>query len=196
MRDPIPDSHLVIAAIILQWFSLNDCMDGMRAKRLKCGSPLGRVVDEAIDQMVYACLGAFIGYMLRVEPGLWIFSIGLVNLPFYAMEIRHYYCKDFIMIVGDIGPVEVELIYSIILALSGGYFGADAYEKTLAQVTGLNYFWCEGLKMKTLIAMLTFFLEIIFTYDNVKDSLEKNPKETLKLFIPVFIMVGISFVSG
>lgn len=146
--------------------------------------------------MVYACLGAFIGYMLRVEPGLWIFSIGLVNLPFYAMEIRHYYCKDFIMIVGDIGPVEVELIYTIILALSGAYFGADAYEKTLAQVTGLNYFWCEGLKMKTLIAMLTFFLEIIFTYDNVKESLEKNPKETLRLFIPVFIMVGISFVSG
>jgi|LauGreDrversion4_2_1035121.scaffolds.fasta_scaffold413493_2 hypothetical protein len=50
--------------------------------------------------------------------------------------------------------------------------------------------------MKTLIAMLTFFLEIIFTYDNVKDSLDKNPKETLRLFIPVFIMVAISFVSG
>jgi phosphatidylglycerophosphate synthase len=94
MRDAIPDNFFVIAAIVLQWFSLNDCMDGMRAKRLKCGSPLGRVVDEAIDQMVYACLGAFVGYMLRVEPGLWIFSIGLVNLPFYAMEIRHFYCKD------------------------------------------------------------------------------------------------------
>ena len=146
--------------------------------------------------MVYACLGAFIGYMLRIEPGLWIFSIGLVNLPFYAMEIRHYYCKDFVMIVGDIGPVEVELIYTIILVVSGGYFGGDAFEKTLAQVTGLNYGLLEGLKMKTLIAMLTFFLEIIFTYDNVKDSLEKNPKETMKFFIPVFILVGISFVSG
>jgi len=70
MRDPIPDSYLVIAAIVFQWFSLSDCMDGMRAKRLKCGSPLGRVVDEAIDQMVYSCVGAFIGYMLRIEPGL------------------------------------------------------------------------------------------------------------------------------
>ncbi len=49
MREPIPDSYFIIAGIVLQWFSLNDCMDGMRAKRLKCGSPLGRVVDEAID---------------------------------------------------------------------------------------------------------------------------------------------------
>lgn len=146
--------------------------------------------------MVYACLGAFVGYMLRIEPGLWIFSVGLVNLPFYAMEIRHHYCKDLVMIVGDIGPVEVELIYTIILVVSGGYFGGDAFEKTLAQVTGLNYGLLEGLKMKTLFAMLSFFLEIIFTYDNVKDSLEKNPKETMKFFIPVFIMVGLSFVSG
>jgi len=112
------------------------------------------------------------------------------------MEIRHCYCKDIIMIVGEIGPVEVELIYAIIFALSGGYFGADAYGKTLAQVTGLNYHWCEGVQMKTLILMLNPVLQILFAYDNVSVSLEKNPKETMRLFIPVFIIVGISFVSG
>jgi phosphatidylglycerophosphate synthase len=49
MREPIPDYLLVVVAITLQWFSLNDCMDGMRARRTKTGSPLGRIIDEAID---------------------------------------------------------------------------------------------------------------------------------------------------
>lgn len=49
MREPIPDSAFIMMAIVLQWFSLNDCMDGMRARRAKCGSPLGRIIDEGID---------------------------------------------------------------------------------------------------------------------------------------------------
>ena len=132
MREPIPDSMYVYAAIVLQWFSLNDCMDGMRARRTKSGSPLGRIIDEAIDQLAYACIGCLVGYLLRVEPGIWLFSIGLVNVPFYAMEIRHYYCKDFVMIVGELGPVEVELIYSLIFVFSGLYIGGDGYDKSFA----------------------------------------------------------------
>ena len=132
MREPIPDSMYVYAAIVLQWFSLNDCMDGMRARRTKSGSPLGRIIDEAIDQLAYACIGCLVGYLIRVEPGIWLFSIGLVNVPFYAMEIRHYYCKDFVMIVGELGPVEVELIYSLIFVFSGLYIGGDGYDKSFA----------------------------------------------------------------
>ena len=81
MRDPIPDSIFVCAGIAFQWFSLSDCMDGMRARRTKCGSPLGRIIDEAIDQVVYSCVGCFIGYFLRIEANAWILSIGLVNVP-------------------------------------------------------------------------------------------------------------------
>lgn len=196
MREPIPDHLFIVVGIVFQWFSLNDCIDGMRAKRLKCGSPLGRVVDEAIDQLVYACLGAFLGYLLRIEPNLWIFSIGLVNLPFYAMEIRHHHCKDMMMIVGDIGPVEVELIYSLIFIATGTYFGGNAFEKTFGEVSGVTYAWCEGIRMKTFIAFLSFFLVIMFTYDNIKDSLDKNSKETVRMLVPVFIIVGLSFMSA
>ena len=49
MKDPIPNWMFVVIAIATQWFSLNDCMDGMRARRTKTGSPLGRIIDEAID---------------------------------------------------------------------------------------------------------------------------------------------------
>jgi len=49
MKDPIPNWMFVVLAFTTQWFSLNDCMDGMRARRRKCGSPLGRMIDEGID---------------------------------------------------------------------------------------------------------------------------------------------------
>jgi len=39
----------ILMAMSLQWFSQHDLMDGLRARRQKSGSPLGRVVDEALD---------------------------------------------------------------------------------------------------------------------------------------------------
>jgi hypothetical protein len=142
-------------------------------------------------------LGCCLGYLLRIEPGLWIFSIGLVNLPFFAMEIRHFHCKDMMMIIGEIGPVEVELIYSLIFLASGVYFGGNAFEKTLGDVSGvMSMAWLAGIKVKTVIAVLTFLLELVFTYDNIKDSLEKNAQETVRMLVPVFIMVSLSFLSS
>ncbi len=42
---------LVAAALAVQWFSQFDIMDGVRARRQKSGSPLGRIVDEALDMV-------------------------------------------------------------------------------------------------------------------------------------------------
>ena len=47
--DKVDNHAFIIMALALQWFSLFDVMDGMRARRLKCGSPLGRIIDEALD---------------------------------------------------------------------------------------------------------------------------------------------------
>ena len=33
----------------IQWFDMFDNADGVRARRLNCGSPVGRIVDEALD---------------------------------------------------------------------------------------------------------------------------------------------------
>ena len=49
---PTNDSYrhkVVLGGILLEWFSLYDIMDGCRARRLKCGSPLGRIIDEGGD---------------------------------------------------------------------------------------------------------------------------------------------------
>ena len=108
------------------------------------------------------------------------------------MEIRHCFCKDFLMIVGEVGPVEVELIYSIIFFFTGTVWGSECFEKDMTDLTGLGYGFLE-VKLKYTIGVLTFFLLLIFTYDNVKDSLNINPRMSLKLFIPVFNLVGISY---
>jgi phosphatidylglycerophosphate synthase len=48
-QEPSNDKMFVYCALALQWFSLFDIMDGVRARRLKSGSPLGRIIDEALD---------------------------------------------------------------------------------------------------------------------------------------------------
>ena len=60
--DPVPRALLLLGGFSLQWFSLLDIMDGNRARRLKCGSPLGRLIDEGgdtITQANYSILMAF-----------------------------------------------------------------------------------------------------------------------------------------
>lgn len=104
-------------------------MDGMRARRLKCGSPLGRIIDEALDQVSYACAGSAIGYMLQLDSPVWMLGISLINIPFYSMEIRHTVCRHFKMIIGEVGPVEMELVFTLIFGLSGGYFGIEVYDR-------------------------------------------------------------------
>jgi phosphatidylglycerophosphate synthase len=45
----VDDSLFLWMALSVQWFSQNDIMDGLRARRQKSGSPLGRIIDEALD---------------------------------------------------------------------------------------------------------------------------------------------------
>ena len=45
----IESSYFFWMAAAVQWFSQNDIMDGIRARRQQSGTPLGRIVDEALD---------------------------------------------------------------------------------------------------------------------------------------------------
>ena len=63
VEKPVPGVLMTLTGCSIYWFSLWDIMDGNRARRLKCGSPLGRLVDEAgdtITQSNYCVLLAFI----------------------------------------------------------------------------------------------------------------------------------------
>lgn len=72
-EDPLPivPSWVFFLGIFsIQWFSWFDCMDGARARRLKAGSPIGRIVDEAGDLMIYTNIAVIVGYIVKVPPGI------------------------------------------------------------------------------------------------------------------------------
>jgi len=51
----------------------------------------------------------------------------MVNVVFYSMEMKFILCQNLVLNLGEIGPVEVELGVSIVLAL-GYVFGSSFYQ--------------------------------------------------------------------
>lgn len=100
------------------------------------------------------------------------------------------------MIIGEIGPVEVELIFSLIFFFSGGFMGLDTYETPLSELTGYNNEFLTLVKLKHIIAVLICVLLVIFVIDNLTDALKQNATETLKLFMPVFILLAFAQMSS
>ena len=41
-------------------------MDGQRARRLKCGTTIGRIIDEAGDSVQYTLISVVMGYALKL----------------------------------------------------------------------------------------------------------------------------------
>ena len=68
----------------------------------------------------------WLGYLFRFDNLLFELMLLMVNIVFYSMEMKFILCKNLKLIVGEIGPVEIELIISTILVL-GSYFGAAVF---------------------------------------------------------------------
>lgn len=79
---------LIIAGCVLEWFSLYDVMDGLRARRMKVGSPLGRLIDEGGDCISMSNYSVLMAYAFCFDNKylevVWFF----MNLAFYGMELR------------------------------------------------------------------------------------------------------------
>lgn len=127
--EPLPNWVLLFAAFSVQWFSFFDMMDGQRARRLKVGSPIGRIVDEAGDLMIYSLFALYGGYLLKAKPGIMNLSCASINSTAYAMEMAFIITGEFDQHAGefDIGPVEIELIVATLFGFAGvyGYQGVD-----------------------------------------------------------------------
>ena len=80
----MPSWVYYFAAAAITHFSWFDIMDGQRARRLKCGTPLGRIIDESGDNFIYTWSALIIGYIVKVEPGWLCLSYGLILLPAYT----------------------------------------------------------------------------------------------------------------
>jgi len=62
----VPQWVFIFTAFCVQWFSWFDIMDGQRARRLKCGTPIGRIIDEAGDSVQYTLISVVMGYALKL----------------------------------------------------------------------------------------------------------------------------------
>ena len=139
--EPVPTEVFFMCAFALQWFSWHDIMDGVRARRQKSGSPLGRLIDEALDIIQQTAYMLFMGYVFQVDN--WVFETILIsgNIIFMAMEMKHFLCHDLKMIMGEVGPVEIELIISLMFVVAG-VFGNTGMQSTVGETFGFEF----GLK--------------------------------------------------
>jgi len=99
-------------------------MDGVRARRMKNGSPVGRILDEAMDILQQACYCLWTAYVFRFDNFTFESIFMMTNLIFYTMEMKFVMCKNLKIVVGEFGPVELELVMTTI-CICAGYFGID-----------------------------------------------------------------------
>jgi hypothetical protein len=87
---------------------------------LKCGTSIGRIVDEACDVYQYMWLSVVVGYYLRLPPGWLNLSYILINLPMYTMELKFIMTGKLDFCSGpadELGPVEMELIFVSLMVM-------------------------------------------------------------------------------
>ena len=162
-ENPMPLSMMVICGIAMQWFTLVDIMDGNRARRLKVGSPLGRLIDEGGDTITMANYCVLIAYAWRLNNPFFEILYLSLNSVFFAMEIKYTITGKLVMDIDDISPVEVETLLAIIL-VSMGTFGDSFLTQTIGSAFGIPsgskcplHVVCD-YQWSTLIGVCCFFL--------------------------------------
>ena len=115
----MPSWVFYTAAVCLQWFDWFDNADGVRARRLKCGSPIGRIVDEALDLINQTITPVLIVYGCSPDNCLLEYLTLIMNITFFTMEMQFIISRKLIMMEAGIGPVELNLINTVTLAMIG-----------------------------------------------------------------------------
>ena len=179
----MPSWVYYLAAVAVTTFSWFDIMDGQRARRLKCGTPIGRIIDEAGDAFQYTWVAFIVGYIVQVPPGWLCLSFGLINLPQYSFEMKFVLSGDLQITSGnfDVGPIEMEMIYTIIFLLAA-IFGTTGIEKSIDL-----YF--VSVQFNQLVCCFFIFLLVFFSFDALKESVALNVPLTLRMLAtPLFIL--------
>ena len=137
VNESVPRYLMIAAGISLQWFSWVDIMDGNRARRLKCGSPLGRMIDEGGDTVTMANYSVLCAYAWQLQNPMGEIVYFAMNSVFFAMEMRYAITGELVMAVGEVSSVEAELLFSLTLIYTGVY-GQEGLQKTIGQSFGVE----------------------------------------------------------
>jgi len=112
-------------------------MDGCRARRLNCGSPFGRIIDEAGDTVVMAHYSLLLAYAMGFKNCYLELMFFFMNFAFYCMEVKHKVTGNLVMAVGEISSVEVELIIACFIVYFG-YSGNEVMQKSFGEHFGIE----------------------------------------------------------
>lgn len=187
---PVPGWVFILAGFCTQWFSIFDAMDGIRARRTKCGSPIGRIVDNAGDTMIYSFFALIAGYVVKVPPGWLTLGYALTNIPQFAMEMSFIISGNFKNCDEYFGPMEVELLISLVF-WSAGIFGTDGLNKP----TNLS-FLPDSINCVHLVLGMFICIMAYFTLEAWVDCIKVDVKRTFKYgSIPLFTL-GIAVLHA
>ena len=194
----MPSWVYYFAAAAITHFSWFDIMDGQRARRLKCGTPIGRIIDEAGDMFIYTWVAFIMGYVVKVEPGWLCLSYGLILLPAYTQEMIFVTTGKYNYISGafDIGPVEIELIMTSIF-LSAAIFGTQSMNDPINTVFGVDFIpMGDWLKLNQVYCCFFVFLLLLFSLDNLRDTFAKDFNLSLRMITTPVILFAHVVTAG
>ena len=164
-ENAIPGWAFIMVAFSIEFFSIMDTLDGLRARRTKCGSPCGRIIDEAGDTMVYSMFGHMMGYVVKVPPGWFTLGYALINIPQFAMEVNFFIEGNFKNSDEYCGPLEIELFLASIF-FAAGIFGTDGVNKPL----GVSFI-PDSVHMVHILMMCFILLIANFTLEGIVSSI-------------------------
>lgn len=156
---------------------------------MKCGSPLGRIIDEAGDVIVISCQMIIMAHCFAYDHWLLDSTWMLETMLVYGMEMKLMICQVLDMQVGEIGAIEFDLALSIICFVVG-YNGADSVQETIGQ----KYVIPEGsvlqmlapYRLSHIIGAIFFALFLIFMDEGLGESMRKDWKKALVFYLPCF----------
>ena len=124
----------------------------------------------------------------------------MVNFVFYTMEMKFVMCKDLKMVIGEVGPVEVELLLSCIIFFVAYYGGVDAYQNTIGEQFSVDPEGYLGFLAPYEVKYLTggIFLPLLamFLGENLGDCITSSTQKTLYYLAPVLVMFGLAYTSS
>jgi phosphatidylglycerophosphate synthase len=197
--EPLPSWVLFVSAFCVQWFSVFDMMDGQRARRFKCGTPIGRLIDEAGDTMQYMMFAVIMGYVVKVPPGWLSLGYCMVNMAQYAMEMNFVINKNFKNCDEYLGPCEIEVMIAFIFVMAG-IFGSEGLNSSIssslfagsvARTLGLGMI-PEYIIWNHLLLGFFIALQMNFIIEAVVSCMRTDLMETIKLALIPFIVLGIA----
>ena len=188
------------AAMAVQWADWFDHMDGQRARRLKCCTPIGRLVDEAGDQIQYVWIAFLLGYMWKLPSNscLWLlFSSGAV-VVMYVEEIEYilFGRLNLSSSINEIGSTEVNLIYSVTFFMAAIFGTSNMNMPIVTHVTNLSTVVPHWLHWNQVIAGTYLALLLVFIVESLCKTVLENPSLTLWVMMGPLINQGLAIINS